>query len=104
MLYYGLNGDLKFKNKELESALENYKKAAEINENIENAFLSERIYTRLAAGYLALDSLAPIKTNRKIKLQHPHMVVLHVSLLLPAILPRPKSLVPLTLMVQGRAQ
>lgn len=65
MLYYGLNGDLKFKNKELESALENYKKAAEINENIENAFLSERIYTRLAAGYLALDSLAQFQQSRE---------------------------------------
>lgn len=64
-LYYRLLGDIDFKNKVFISSLNNYKKSAEIIKLIDNPFLNESVYDRLAANYLALDSLRAFQESSK---------------------------------------
>lgn len=63
MIYYCLKGDVLFNQKKFESSLESYKIAESIDPKINNPFLSEEIHSRLAANYLALDSITQFQQN-----------------------------------------
>lgn len=65
-LYYGFLADIDFKQRQFNSALSNYKKAIKYAEILDNPFLNESLYHKIADNYLAVDSLQKFQENREI--------------------------------------
>lgn len=58
MIYYGLMGDIKFKEKKFDSSLYFYNTALGAGKKLSNAFVEKELNQKLAANYLVLDSLS----------------------------------------------
>lgn len=62
-LFYGTKGELLFRKKEINASAEAYKKAMEINESIQNPFLTEVFNQKISADYLLLGDLAQFQSS-----------------------------------------
>lgn len=58
MIYYGLWGDIMFKEKKFDSSLYYYNTALEAGRKLENSYVEKELNQKLAANYLVLDSLS----------------------------------------------
>lgn len=66
VIYFHLKGDLLFEKKEFSQALEFYKKSRFIENKIKNPFLGEETHIRLAASYLAVDSISEYQQSSEV--------------------------------------